>query len=92
MFSGGSWRLKWVPTVLHLGAFLQMSVWETTEAIHPHCELVVQHMKAQEECNQFLRQEEKDHSNRTGLILYRGSSLEENLRTSASKLLQQRRL
>ncbi|KAM7387777.1 hypothetical protein PAMP_023994 [Pampus punctatissimus] len=66
MFVCGSSWLKWVPTLLHFSASLQLSVWETAEAIHPDCALVVQHKKAQEECNQFLRQEEKDHSNRTG--------------------------
>uniref|UniRef100_A0A3Q1D6D2 Growth hormone releasing hormone receptor b n=1 Tax=Amphiprion ocellaris TaxID=80972 RepID=A0A3Q1D6D2_AMPOC len=37
-----------------------------TEAIHPDCALVVQHMKAQEECDQILRQEENNHSDKTG--------------------------
>eukprot|EP00064_Thunnus_orientalis_P012612 superscaffoldBa00001955_g12647 len=37
-----------------------------TEAIHPDCALVVQHKMAQEECNQLLKQEENNHSNRTG--------------------------
>lgn len=40
-----------------------------TEAIHPDCALVVQHMKAQEECNEILKQEENNHSTRTGLSI-----------------------
>lgn len=37
-----------------------------TEAIHPDCALVVQHMKAEEECYQILKQEENNHSAKTG--------------------------
>lgn len=37
-----------------------------SEAMHPDCAVVVQHMKAQEECNQILKQE-NNHSSRTGL-------------------------
>ncbi|TMS19910.1 Vasoactive intestinal polypeptide receptor 2 [Larimichthys crocea] len=37
-----------------------------TEAIHPDCALVVQHMMAQEECNQILKEEENNHSTRAG--------------------------
>ncbi|XP_067452357.1 pituitary adenylate cyclase-activating polypeptide type I receptor [Thunnus thynnus] len=66
MFISGSSWLKWIPTLLHFGVFLQLAVWETTEAIHPDCALVVQHKMAQEECNQLLKQEENNHSNRTG--------------------------
>nr|XP_057929397.1 pituitary adenylate cyclase-activating polypeptide type I receptor [Doryrhamphus excisus] len=34
----------------------------TAKAIHPDCALVVQHMKAQEECSRILQQEEKNLS------------------------------
>ncbi|XP_062280848.1 vasoactive intestinal polypeptide receptor [Scomber scombrus] len=37
-----------------------------TEAIHPDCALVLHHKKAQEDCNRFLREELKHHSNKTG--------------------------
>ncbi|GLD49484.1 pituitary adenylate cyclase-activating polypeptide type I receptor-like isoform X1, partial [Lates japonicus] len=63
--SGSSW-MRWMTTLLHAGLFLQLALWETTEAIHPDCALVVQHMKAQEECNQILKQEKNNHSTRTG--------------------------
>ncbi|XP_056234381.1 pituitary adenylate cyclase-activating polypeptide type I receptor-like [Seriola aureovittata] len=63
--SGGSWMRR-TTTLLHLGLFLQLALWETTEAIHPDCALVAQHMKAQEECNQILKQEENNHSTRAG--------------------------
>uniref|UniRef100_A0A3Q2NYI4 Growth hormone releasing hormone receptor b n=1 Tax=Fundulus heteroclitus TaxID=8078 RepID=A0A3Q2NYI4_FUNHE len=36
------------------------------EAIHPDCALVLQHMKAQEECYRTLEQEENNHSSKTG--------------------------
>ncbi|KAM3619674.1 uncharacterized protein V6R79_011656 [Siganus canaliculatus] len=62
----GSPCWKWTTTFLHLGLILQLSLWKTTEAIHSDCALVVQHMKAQEECNQILQQERNNHSNRTG--------------------------
>ncbi|KAJ4922793.1 hypothetical protein JOQ06_021297, partial [Pogonophryne albipinna] len=61
---GCSW-MKWMATMLHVGMFLQLALWETTEAIHPDCALVVQHMKVQEECNHILKQEENNHSNKT---------------------------
>lgn len=32
-----------------------------TEAMHPDCALVVQHMKALEDCNQILKQEEESN-------------------------------
>lgn len=41
-----------------------------TEAIHPDCALVVQHMKAQEECNQIIKQEKRNVSAATGESLY----------------------
>ncbi|XP_061621218.1 pituitary adenylate cyclase-activating polypeptide type I receptor-like isoform X1 [Phyllopteryx taeniolatus] len=37
-----------------------------TEAIHPDCALVVQHMKAQEECSQIIKQQENKLSTGTG--------------------------
>lgn len=40
-----------------------------TEAIHPDCALIVQHIKAQEECNETIKQEENNHSTRTGLCI-----------------------
>ncbi|XP_016895420.1 pituitary adenylate cyclase-activating polypeptide type I receptor isoform X1 [Cynoglossus semilaevis] len=39
---------------------------QQTEAIHPDCALVVQHMKAQEECNQIIKQEKRNVSAATG--------------------------
>ncbi|KAM4575237.1 pituitary adenylate cyclase-activating polypeptide type I receptor [Fundulus diaphanus] len=51
---------------LHLALLLQLTLWETMEAIHPDCALVVQHMKAQEECYRTLEQEENNHSSKTG--------------------------
>ncbi|XP_004572383.1 vasoactive intestinal polypeptide receptor 1 isoform X1 [Maylandia zebra] len=66
MLITGSSRLKWTDAFLYLGLFMQSAVWETTEAIHPDCALVVQHMKAEEECYQILKQEENNHSAKTG--------------------------
>ncbi|TKS74927.1 Pituitary adenylate cyclase-activating polypeptide type I receptor [Collichthys lucidus] len=63
--SGGSWFMC-LATSLHLGLFLQLAVWKTTEAIHPDCALVVQHMMAQEECNAILKDEENNQSTRAG--------------------------
>lgn len=37
-----------------------------TEAMHPDCALVVQHMKALEDCNHILKQEENNGSSSTG--------------------------
>ncbi|XP_068599740.1 pituitary adenylate cyclase-activating polypeptide type I receptor-like [Brachionichthys hirsutus] len=37
-----------------------------TEDMHPDCVLVFQHMKAQEECSQILKEEAKNRSARTG--------------------------
>ncbi|XP_035990158.1 pituitary adenylate cyclase-activating polypeptide type I receptor [Fundulus heteroclitus] len=51
---------------LHLALLLQLALWETMEAIHPDCALVLQHMKAQEECYRTLEQEENNHSSKTG--------------------------
>ncbi|KAM8875069.1 pituitary adenylate cyclase-activating polypeptide type I receptor isoform 1-T2 [Spinachia spinachia] len=65
LISGGSWG-RWMATLLHLVLFLQPVVWETAAAIHPDCALVVQHMKAQEDCNEILKQEESNDSTRTG--------------------------
>uniref|UniRef100_A0A665WDT2 Pituitary adenylate cyclase-activating polypeptide type I receptor-like n=1 Tax=Echeneis naucrates TaxID=173247 RepID=A0A665WDT2_ECHNA len=43
-----------------------LCVFTSDEAMHPDCALVLQHMNAQEECNQILKQEENNHSTRTG--------------------------
>ncbi|XP_057698307.1 pituitary adenylate cyclase-activating polypeptide type I receptor isoform X1 [Corythoichthys intestinalis] len=52
--TGGIW---W--TFLHFNLLVLQIEWETTEAIHPDCALVVQHMKAQEECRHIIIQEQK---------------------------------
>ncbi|KAG8003403.1 Pituitary adenylate cyclase-activating polypeptide type I receptor [Nibea albiflora] len=52
-----------------VGTYLEMSQAELaaqTEAIHPDCALVFQHMMAQEECNQILKEEENNNSTRAG--------------------------
>ncbi|KAM9848835.1 pituitary adenylate cyclase-activating polypeptide type I receptor [Aulostomus maculatus] len=52
---------------LRLGLLLLLAACrETADAIHPDCALVVQHMKAQEECNQILRKEESNQSAHSG--------------------------
>ncbi|XP_008336765.1 pituitary adenylate cyclase-activating polypeptide type I receptor isoform X2 [Cynoglossus semilaevis] len=63
--SGGS-ALRLTAAMLCTSLFLQLVLWETTEAIHPDCALVVQHMKAQEECNQIIKQEKRNVSAATG--------------------------
>ncbi|XP_077391289.1 vasoactive intestinal polypeptide receptor 1 [Festucalex cinctus] len=57
------WKLR-LTTLLEL-SLLQM-MWETTEAIHPDCALVLQHMKAQEECSRIILQEENKMADATG--------------------------
>ncbi|KAF6716937.1 Vasoactive intestinal polypeptide receptor 1 [Oryzias melastigma] len=59
--SGRSWR-----THALLQLFLQLAVRKTVEAMHPDCALVVQLMKAEEECDLIMKQEERNHSARTG--------------------------
>ncbi|KAM4739768.1 pituitary adenylate cyclase-activating polypeptide type I receptor [Anableps anableps] len=51
---------------LHLALLLQLALFETTEAMHPDCAVVLQHMKAEEECYHILEQEENNHSSKTG--------------------------
>ncbi|MEQ2182834.1 hypothetical protein GOODEAATRI_026330 [Goodea atripinnis] len=58
--------LRKMDSFLHLSLLLQLALWETAEAMHPDCALVVQHMKAQEECYHILEQEENNHSLKTG--------------------------
>ncbi|CAB1457641.1 unnamed protein product [Pleuronectes platessa] len=59
-------RTRGSVSALHLSLMLQLLLcWEPTEAIHPDCALVAQHMRAEEQCNQILRQEEKNRSSRT---------------------------
>ncbi|XP_005802384.1 pituitary adenylate cyclase-activating polypeptide type I receptor-like [Xiphophorus maculatus] len=55
---------------LHLALLLQLALWETTEAMHPDCAVVLQHMKAQEECYNILEQEENNYSSKTGCPTY----------------------
>uniref|UniRef100_A0A3P9NUM1 Growth hormone releasing hormone receptor b n=1 Tax=Poecilia reticulata TaxID=8081 RepID=A0A3P9NUM1_POERE len=47
------------------------------EAMHPDCAVVLQHMKAQEECYDILEQEENNYSSKTGwyvvILLWRNS-------------------
>ncbi|XP_017289792.1 pituitary adenylate cyclase-activating polypeptide type I receptor [Kryptolebias marmoratus] len=50
----------------HLVLFLHLALWYQAEAIHPDCALVLQHMKAEEDCNQVLQQEENNRSSKTG--------------------------
>ncbi|KAM4629868.1 vasoactive intestinal polypeptide receptor 1 [Polymixia lowei] len=57
---------KWKAAVFHFCLWLQLAVWKTTEAIHPDCALVVQHMRAQETCIQTRRLEARNRSTRTG--------------------------
>ncbi|XP_056271255.1 pituitary adenylate cyclase-activating polypeptide type I receptor-like isoform X1 [Pseudoliparis swirei] len=66
VFISGCSCLRWMATLFHVVLFLQPAVWETTEAIHPDCALVVQHMQAQEDCYQILKQEESNRSTSTG--------------------------
>ncbi|XP_077440729.1 pituitary adenylate cyclase-activating polypeptide type I receptor [Vanacampus margaritifer] len=61
---GFFWKLH-LTWLLEL-SLLQMMTLETTEAIHPDCALVLQHMKAQEECNRIILQEENDLAAGTG--------------------------
>uniref|UniRef100_A0A1A7XDE9 Vasoactive intestinal peptide receptor 2 n=1 Tax=Iconisemion striatum TaxID=60296 RepID=A0A1A7XDE9_9TELE len=62
----GGWRFgRKTHSLLHLVLILQLTVWDTTESMHPDCALVVQHMKAQEQCSQVLQQEENNQSSKT---------------------------
>uniref|UniRef100_A0A8C6L3Q2 Growth hormone releasing hormone receptor b n=1 Tax=Nothobranchius furzeri TaxID=105023 RepID=A0A8C6L3Q2_NOTFU len=58
----GGWRFGRT----HLVLILQLTIWETTESMHPDCALVVQHMEAQEQCSQVLQQEEHNHTSKAG--------------------------
>ncbi|XP_054645545.1 vasoactive intestinal polypeptide receptor 2 isoform X1 [Dunckerocampus dactyliophorus] len=61
MAVSGDFCWKRVATLLCL-----LLLQQTTKAIHPDCALVVQHMKAQDECSQILKQEESNLS--TGAV------------------------
>ncbi|XP_038147534.1 pituitary adenylate cyclase-activating polypeptide type I receptor [Cyprinodon tularosa] len=51
---------------LHLALLLQLALWDQTKAIHPDCAVIVQHMKAKEDCYHMLEQEENNNSSKTG--------------------------
>ncbi|XP_013873373.1 pituitary adenylate cyclase-activating polypeptide type I receptor [Austrofundulus limnaeus] len=53
-------------TVLHLVLILHLELWDQTEAMHPDCAVVLQHMKAEEDCHRVLQQEENNRSSKTG--------------------------
>ncbi|XP_068176532.1 vasoactive intestinal polypeptide receptor 1 [Antennarius striatus] len=53
-------------TVSQQGRLGPYSCKQGADAMHPDCALVFQHMRAQEECSQVLKEEEKNRSTRTG--------------------------
>nr|XP_055069650.1 vasoactive intestinal polypeptide receptor 1 isoform X1 [Misgurnus anguillicaudatus] len=45
-----------------LSLWIHQSTWKAVETIHPACDLVAEHMKAQEQCIQTQQQEAKSHN------------------------------
>ncbi|CAL8271276.1 unnamed protein product [Arctogadus glacialis] len=60
---------KWISALFHFCLWLQwLAMLEKAEAIHPDCALVVQLVKAKENCIWARRQEARNRTSASGII------------------------